>query len=365
MKLSTKLFLSHTLVIVVGMLVLIMVVAWIAPVEFEHRMMGGGNAGGMRMGQHMTTLAEDLQINFRAAIQTALFSAVAVGIVVAALSSWLLSRRIVKPIRSVVQSSHTIADGHYDQRLEKQSNDELGELIDSFNRMANALSQTENMRRQLLADVTHELKTPLASIKGYVEALEDGVMPATPETFQTIHDEASRLQRLVQDLSELSLVESGQITLHPEKIPLQEFLRDLIHRMFATFSSKQIHVDMQIADGLDLFADRDRTAQILTNLLANAAQYTPDGGWVKISAIQAGAMAEIRVQDSGIGISASDLPHLFQRFFRADRSRARRSGGSGIGLTITRHLVEAQGGTIRAESPGVGQGSTFIVLLPQ
>jgi histidine kinase len=279
--------------------------------------------------------------------------------------SWLVSQQIVRPIRGLVTLSQRIAGGHYQERLESQSHDELAELVHSFNQMAEALDHTEALRRELLADVTHELKTPLASIKGYMEGLHDGVIPASDETFHLIAHEASRLQRLVQDLQELSRVEAGSVPIHLQASDPCRMVEAAVERMRPQFAEKEITLTDDLPSSLPMVnADPDRVGQVLTNLLGNALQNTPSGGCVAIGAADKHGTVEIAVQDNGVGIAPEHLERIFQRFYRVDKSRSRSSGGSGIGLTICRYLVEAHGGRIWAESPGLGRGTVFRFTLP-
>jgi histidine kinase len=221
------------------------------------------------------------------------------------------------------------------------------------------------LRRQLIGDVSHELRTPLAAIKGSLEALIDGLLPAEPETFEQIYQEADRLQRLVNDLQELSRVESGGFGLNLRRLLIADLLKTSAMRLERQYAEKGVRLEAEIPSDLpEVQADADRLSQVLFNLLGNALQYTPAGGQVTVAAHQQGHEVVVSVQDTGIGIAAEHLPNVFDRFYRVDRSRARVSGGSGIGLTIAKHLVEAQGGRIWAESPGQGEGATFTFTLP-
>jgi histidine kinase len=198
-----------------------------------------------------------------------------------------------------------------------------------------------------------------------MEGLIDGILPSTPETFQNIYQEADRLQRLVADLQELSRVESGAVPLHLEPQDIAPLIESVIHRLNPQFQEKGVSLTVEVSPALpQIFIDGDRISQVLINLLGNALQHTPEEGNVSLKAQQSGKMIEVRVQDSGTGISAEHLPHLFTRFYRADKSRSRAKGGSGIGLTIAKHLIEAHGGQIWAESEGPGKGSTFSFTLP-
>lgn len=365
MKLSQKLFISYLVVVLIGLTVLSIATAFVAPASFsEHMRYRGGRNSGM-MGQHMDALDAELENDFREAVNTALVIAGAAALVAALGASWFVSQQIIRPIRSLVTLSKRIAGGSYAQRLHLDTHDEFAELVENFNHMAESLERTEAMRVQLLGDVTHELKTPLAGIKGYMEGLQDGVLPPTPETFQLIHREADRLGRLVQDLQELSRTESGRIALNLQPHRPDEIVFPVVERMRPQFADKNILLRVEVPRGLPaVCADSDRTAQILTNLLGNALQYTTAGGEVVVTAARHHDCIGFSVMDNGIGLSSEELPHIFHRFYRVDKSRTRGSGGSGIGLTVAKHLVEAQNGEIHAESAGLGKGSRFSFTLP-
>jgi histidine kinase len=243
--------------------------------------------------------------------------------------------------------------------------DEIAQLAARFNQMATQLEQVELMRRQLIGDVTHELRTPLTSIKGYMEGLVDGVLPSTPETFDQIHREADRLSRLVDDLQELSRVEAKAYSLDVRSVTVSNLVQTTVKRLTPQARDKRIALHSNLpADLPPLQADEDRLMQVLVNLVANAIQYTPEGGDVTISAARQADEIHISVKDTGVGIPPEHLANLFTRFYRVDKSRSRNAGGgSGIGLTIAKHLVEAHGGRIWAESKGEEQGSTFTFSL--
>jgi two-component system sensor histidine kinase BaeS len=231
--------------------------------------------------------------------------------------------------------------------------------------MANRLEKNESMRKRLIGDVSHELRTPLTAIKGYMEGLEDGVLQATPETYQLVYNEADRMQRLVNDLQELSRVESGAYVLDLAPVPVKLLIDNVTSHLKHQFDEKGINLETRLPDDLPpIQVDKDRITQVLTNLVGNALQYTPTGGAVTISARTTDKEVEIAVKDTGIGIAPQHLHHIFERFYRADKSRARAGGGSGIGLTIAQALVNTHNGRIWVESSGEGQGSTFFFTLP-
>ncbi len=371
-RLVWKLLASYLIVIFVGLTTLAIAAESVAPTAFDRHMMGmrgmmNGRGSDMRpSSMGMELLEEDLFTNFRTALTEALSWAIITGLAAAVAVSVFVSRRVVNPIRQMMQASRHIAAGHYRERVSVTGDDELGQLARSFNRMAATLEQTETMRRDLIANVAHELRTPLSSIKGYMEGLIDGVLPAEPDTYQLVYREADRLQRLVNDLQELSRVEAGAFQLERRSVSLAALAGQTADRLRPQFEEKAVNLHLNVPDNLPpVAADEDRLSQVLVNLVGNALQYTPAGGSVTISAAADNRRVELSVSDTGLGIAPEHLPYLFTRFYRVDKSRSRAGGGSGIGLTIAKHLVEAHGGEIRATSPGVGQGSTFGFWLPR
>lgn len=364
--LSAKLFLTYAIVILAGTAALLLSTQLIVPQEFQRHMAGmGAMMGGMGRG------LASLYTSFRTAVNESVGLAALASSIAAGLASWLFSRRLVRPIRAMLRASQRIASGHYDERLAIAPSaspadlDELGQLALSFNQMASALESTETRRRELIGDVAHELRTPLTSIQGYMEGLIDGIVPAEPATYEKVHLETQRLQRLVADLQELSRVESHAFSLELKPVPVSTLVQTAVARLSPQFADKDVTLTTDLAPDLPpVLADEGRTGQILLNLLGNALHYTPEGGTVRLAATREDRLVHWTITDSGIGIPPEHLPHLFERFYRVDKSRSRAGGGTGIGLTIARHLVEAQGGTIRAESPGPGLGSTFHFTLP-
>jgi histidine kinase len=370
-RLGLKLFISYLIIIITGIIVLAASAEFVIPSAFNRHMGVMMGDSGMMGGMMMDDMSNDLYTNFRSAMGEALLRAGLAAFMVAVGVSIFISRRVVSPVQEMTTASQYIAEGHYDLRVQVPGDvasgdlDELAQLALSFNQMAEKLYQTENMRSQLIGDVSHELRTPLTTIKGSMEGLIDGILPPTPETFQKIYQDADRLQRLVADLQELSRVESGAVPLHLEPRDIFPLIESVVHRLNPQFQEKAVSLDVEVSPVLpQVLIDGDRISQVLINLLGNALQHTPEEGDVSLTAQQIGKMIEVCVKDSGTGISAEHLPHLFTRFYRVDKSRSRVRGGSGIGLTIAKHLIEAHGGRIWAESKGIGQGSTFNFTLP-
>ena len=365
--LSVKLFLSYLAVILVGTIVLGLATRFTVPQAFNNHMgLGSGTGQSMMQGNGSgRVMMSDLFTSFQASFNEALLLALLAAGVVAILVSLLLSRGVVAPVRTLTTASQLIADGHYGERVKSTGADELGQLAHSFNQMAEKLEQVESMRRQLIGDVSHELRTPLTAIKGSMEGLMDGVLPATADTYQQIHQEADRLARLVDDLQELSRVEAGAYPLDIHPMAVSPLVVTIIKRFAAQARTKGIELRSNLpADLPQVLADQDRITQVLTNRVGNALQYTPEGGQVTILAARHGHQVNISVVDTGIGIPADHLANIFTRFYRVDKSRSRQAGGgSGIGLTIARHIVEAHAGRIWVESGGDGKGSTFTFSL--
>jgi signal transduction histidine kinase len=302
-----------------------------------------------------------------------LFAALAVAAIVASVTSLAISlfvaRRITGPLRQMTQASERISAGHYAERIEiapVHATDELGQLASSINALAVALEQTERRRLEVIGNVTHELRTPIATLEGYLEGLLDGVIEPTPRAFAMLHTEAGRLRRLVDDLQELSRAEARQIPLSLQSLTPQLLVRSALAPLEGQFAEKGLDLQIHLPEDLPpVMADPTRAVQILTNVLVNALRYTPAPGRVEVAVSREEGVVAFKVSDTGIGLSPEQLAHIFERFYRVDKSRSRAFGGSGIGLTIAQSLAQAMGGEIRVESAGLGQGSSFTLALPQ
>ncbi len=281
------------------------------------------------------------------------------------ISLLLVRQRIIKPIQQMTQASTHIADGNYKSRLPEYGIIELNQMAQAFNQMASHLENIETQRVALIGNVAHELRTPLSNIRITLEGLIDEIFPPDTETFLDIQHEVSRLQRLVYQLERLSQAESGQIPLNKQWINYAQLIQTVCERLRVQYDSKGVELVHEVSPELPLIQiDPDHITQVLTNLLGNALQYTSTGGRVTVKARSDGKRLVTSVCDTGIGLQPDELTQIFERFYRVDKSRARSSGGNGIGLTITRHLLLAHQGTIHAESEGLGRGSTFTFTLP-
>ena len=384
-RLGWKLFLSYLIIIVVGVVVLSSTAEFYAPAALARHI-----ARMEALLGDNPALVADLDENFHAAVNEILTVAAPAAFLAAVAVSIFTARRIVGPLQAMTKASQRIAAGDYHQRVQVPGQDELGALAQAFNRMAETLERTEQRRMELIGDVAHELRTPLSSIRGTMEGLVDGVLTAEPATFLLVQREVARLQRLIHDLEELSRAEAGQVPLAPRAIAPADLVRAAADRLRPQFEDKSVSLHVELpddgstepssracpeqsrraqAEGLaevlpQVRADPSRIIQVLLNLLGNALQYTPSNGQVTVRAWRDGREVVVAVQDTGIGIAAEHVPHIFERFYRVDKSRSRPGGGSGIGLTIAKHLVEAHGGRIWATSPGPGHGSTFSFTLP-
>lgn len=362
--LGAKIFFSYLAIIILGVTVLVIASQFVLPAAFNRHMRGMGMmSGGMMDGSDPMS---QLYIDFRTSFNDALMYAALAAMIAALALSFLFSRSVVAPLLAMSQATQRIADGRYDERVRIIGDDELAQLAVRFNQMAEKLDQIESMRRRLIGDVSHELRTPLTAIKGSMEGLMDGILPANEETFQQINAEAGRLNNLVDDLQELSRVESYAYHLDIRPLDISSLVQTVTKRLAPQAESKRISLDLELPPDLQpALADEDRAIQVLTNLTGNALQYTPEGGKVTITAKQVAGEIQISVHDTGVGIPPEHLSHIFDRFYRVDKSRSRQAGGgSGIGLTIARAIVEAHGGNIGVQSEGEGQGSTFIFTLP-
>ena len=283
----------------------------------------------------------------------------------AMLLGFLLSRTLTTPLRELTQAIRAMAHGKLQQAVPVRSKDELGELTASFNQMSADLARSNELRRQMTADIAHDLRTPLSVITGYLESLRDGVLKPTPERISVLYDEAQHLNRLVDDLRTLSLADARELPMVYQQIQPTALLERLAAGYQHQAEQNQITLSVACpADMPQVEIDIERMVQVLSNLVSNALRYTPSGGKVTLSACQEGAWVVLGVQDTGAGIAPGVLPHVFERFYRGDRARTQSSDESGLGLAIAKSIVELHGGCISAASAGLGKGSMFSIRLP-
>lgn len=354
---------AHMVVVVVG-ITLVLVTAWlVTQVVVPDRVQAA--LLSLEAADSTGTAAALVLREFRRSILLMVAVAGVGALVAGMVTSVLLAREILRPLNQIAASSQRIARGHYDERIPVQPSDELATVATNFNQMAEALQQVEAQRVLLIGNVSHELRTPLTGLNGYLEGLIDGLFPDDVETYALMAQEVRRLRRLVDDLQDLSRVEAGQIALHLAAFDVISLVQRVVAQLQPQAEAECLRIDvLHPQRALLVQADADRVAQVLLNLVGNAIRYTPQDGCITVQVTAVPPNAHISVQDDGIGIPADALPYLFERFYRVDASRARHSGGSGIGLTISRHLVWAMGGELTAVSPGPNRGSTFTFTLP-
>jgi signal transduction histidine kinase len=287
-----------------------------------------------------------------------------VAVAIALLLTFFLSRRILAPVKALTSATERLGRGDFSQRVKVKDKGELGELAQAFNNMASDLERAEKLRQNMVADVAHELRTPLSNLQGYLEALSDGVIKPDAKTIRSLGEEAALLSRLVDDLQELSLAEAGKLELDCQPEDLTELINRTVAALEGQASAKGVSVATELPDKLPAVnIDSHRIIQVLRNLLENAVTHTAKDGAITVAAKQRGGWVEVSVTDNGEGIPAKDLPNIFERLYRVDKSRARATGGSGLGLTIAKRLVEAHGGKIKARSK-LGKGSRFSFTIP-
>lgn len=305
-----------------------------------------------------------LESTFLKSMSWVLVVAGIVGGIAAAAVATLLALQITAPARDLTHAARRIASGDLAHRITIHSRDELGEVGTAFNDMAATLGRQEELRRQLVADVAHELRTPLSVMQVEIESLQDGLADPSPETIASLGEEVALLSRLVEDLRLLSLMDAGQLHLQFQPVVPAEAAQKVIQQVATAAERKGIALEIAMPAGLPATrADPDRLQQVLLNLLHNALRHTPAGGTVRLSAYAEGEFLHLQIADTGEGIAPEELPQIFDRFYRTDTSRARSSGGTGLGLSIVRGLVEAMGGQIWAES-AVGTGTKVHFTLP-
>jgi two-component system, OmpR family, sensor histidine kinase BaeS len=297
--------------------------------------------------------------------QRSLGIAAFVAVAIAIALGFIMSKLITRPMQQLAFSARKIASGDLTQRVQHKSDDEVGEVSNAFNSMAEQLEKKEKSRKQLLADVAHELRNPLSIVQGNLEAWLDGVIKPTPEQIASVYDETVLLNRLISDLRELSLAEAGQLKLHVETTELKDIINAEVTGFQARCQEKSISLVSEVIDGLPAInVDRDRIRQVLHNLLENALRYTPAEGSIIVKAdLDENRQIFVSVSDSGSGIDKADLPYVFDHFYKADKSRQRGYGGAGIGLALVKKYVELHGGKVYVESE-IGKGSVFHFTVP-
>ena len=307
----------------------------------------------MALMQKYSVPTEETHQMFLEAVHRYLFLATVTALGLALLLSFLLTRRVLRPLDRLTEMTREIGQGRFSDRIENPSEDEFGALGQAFNRMADSLQQVEQLRKTMVADVAHELRTPLTNLRGYLEGLGEGVVAPTPETFVMLQKEIMRLVNLVEDLQQLARADAARAYLQRQELDLAELIEQCLGLYRGQFAQKRIEVTRLFdPQAQQIEGDRDKLLQAVRNLLENAWKYTPAGASLYISGERLDGEVRVTFANSGVEIPSDDLPFIFERFFRADRSRTRSQdgGGAGIGLAIVKQLIEAHGGRVGAES---------------
>lgn len=326
---------------------------------------------GSRINANMWVLAEprptvslqEVLSDFGHALLLPILQAGLVGLAVSVLLAYLTSRNIARPLQSVAVAAGAVAKGNYQQQVPISGPREVCAVAESFNRMSTEVRKAQQSQRDFLANVSHDLKTPLTSIQGYSQAIMDGATPDPGKAAKVIHDEAARLNRMVVELTDLMRIQSGRLSLKMAAVDISVVAEAIGERLAVVAEKKGITMHMNIQSTPPVAGDGDRLAQVLTNLISNAIKHTPSGGEIHISTSMHQQGVEVHVQDTGEGIPRKDLPRIFERFYQVDKTRGPQRG-TGLGLAIVYEIIQAHGGLIRADSPGINQGSTFSIWLP-
>jgi signal transduction histidine kinase len=361
--LNLRLFAAMGLVVVAGAGTLLIVALLIAPQIFHDHLQ-------MALGTIPATTQQHVDEAFTRAILLSLGIAVAVASIAALSVTWLVTRRIATPVAELAAAAQNLATGHTDTRVPDPGlGPEFAALAAGFNTTSARLAQTERVRQRMLADLAHELRTPIASIEATVEAVADGILPADDAAWTTLYDQTARISRLVADIAAVSHAEERALTMNPGVHPLAELAGQIAAAIRARYVANGVTLVVDIgADTPSVTVDSDRFAEALSNLLDNALRHTPAGGTVTIATDRVqrwdGQTARLRITDTGEGFEPAEAERLFERFYRNDAARTQGAAGSGIGLTITKAIINAHHGIISAHSDGRGRGATFDITLP-
>lgn len=357
-RLATRLLLAQSLVLVAGALTIWLVASAVGPSIFHTHLQEAGVA-------HTEGETTHVEEAFNSALLVSLGVAVLIALLAALAVTWYLTGRVQRSIQHLATVATDVASGHYDSRASDPGiGAEFATLAQSYNTLAERLGATESMRRRMLADLAHEMRNPLATVDAHLEAIEDGVRSLDAETLAIIRGATRRLGRLAEDVGAVSRAEEGNLDLNRRPVVASAIAATAADIARDRFDGKGVTLRTDITTDTAVDVDTDRMGQVLGNLLDNALRHTPRGGLVVLGCHRQGPWVEYTVTDDGTGIAAEHLPHVFDRFYRADAGRDRNSGGSGIGLAIAKALIEAHGGGISASSEGPGRGATFAARVP-
>ena len=353
-----RLLIGQTLVLIAGALTTWVVASAVGPGIFHDHLERAGVG-------HTPAEIDHVEDAFVSALLVSLSVALLAAGVAAVAVSWYFSRRVQRSLTPVTDAASEIATGHYDARVPDPGlGGDFATLARTFNALADRLAAVETTRRRMLADLAHEMRTPLATIDAHLEAVEDGVRDLDESTFGVLRDSTQRLRRLAEDIGAVSRAEEGGLDIHPGPVDPATIAHAAVDAANDRYAFKNVRLNTRLRTHQPVLADSDRIGQVLANLLDNALRHTPPGGAVTLTCERVDRWVQFTVTDTGEGITSEHLGHLFDRFYRIDTARDRRHGGSGIGLSIAKALVEAHGGGISVASPGPGKGTAFTIRLP-
>lgn len=357
-RIGTRLMLAQAVVLIAAIATAALIASVVGPPLFHDHMLKADHSPDPSELEHVEQA-------FRDASVLSLGLAMAAALLISLAVSWYLTRRIQTPLTTLTEAAAQVSGGRCNVRVPVgDAGPEIDSLAATFNTMAGQLAHTEDTRRRLLSDLAHELRTPVATLTAYLEGIEDGVTPWNSETRTILADQVLRLSRLAQDLDAVSRAQEGRLTLDRAAVSINELVETACRAQSEPFAAKGVELVVNPGPDRVIRADRARLLQVLTNLLDNARRHTPAGGRVIVEWHSADRQVVISVSDTGEGIPASQLTHVFERFYRGDSARDREQQGSGIGLTISRAIAEAHGGRLDAYSDGEGEGATFVMTLP-
>lgn len=305
----------------------------------------------------------ELEKIFLSSVNYSITLAAIISVLAAILLTVLYARRTLKPIKDITSAAERIESGNLDQEVRVKSRDEVGKLASAFNSMAAELKKQERLRKNMVSDVAHELRSPLTKIHGYLKAIKEGTIETNEKAIDSLYRNSKLLKRLVEDLHDLAMAEAGKLNLEKQPILLDDIISRAVESIHLRLEKENLELNIGSNGKILLNVDPDRIHQVLQNLLENAIFHSPEGGTIQLDTERSDEQVEISISDEGEGIPREDLPYVFDRFYRVDRSRSRTTGGTGLGLTISKELVEAHGGGIDVKSEE-GEGTTFTVTLP-
>jgi two-component system sensor histidine kinase BaeS len=356
--LAVRLLIAQALVLIAGALTTWIVATLVGPAIFGDHLSQAGV-------EHTATETRHVEEAFNSALLISISLALLAATAAALTVTWYFTRRVQGSINAVAEAAKGIAAGSYRARVPDPGlGAEFATLAGTYNQLAERLETSEVTRRRMLSDLAHEMRTPLATIEAHLDGIEDGIREPDTATLEIIRNSANRLGRLAQDIGAVSSAEEGRLEIDPQPVDPGTLIRTAVADAQDLYAARDVHLEIVVASHRQTLADPERMGQVLTNLLDNALRHTPEDGTVVVRCIDHGAWVDIAVSDNGEGIAPEHLDHLFDRFYRVDSARDRAHGGSGIGLSIAKALVEAHRGTITVASPGPGLGATFTVRLP-